>query len=976
MSHFASSALFLLDFFNKKCELCRMERRETVIERLRRVTSKGSDRLAVADERHHLTYRELESLTDGVARQLLTIVKPGEVVAVIADCSITAVVAPLAIMKARCAFAPIYAEWRRPQFEHICRDARIRVAIVDDGLVDLVPETVKTITLSETLDYIDNQVDELQTPSLEDLALIVYTSGSSGQPKGCMLSHRNLALQATNYGFTAEDITASFMPHNSVAFIHDIFGALCVGASIRIMSRDAKDTPATIAEFINVKRATTIILPARVAAEMSAMEFPTLRKMIGVGERWQPRQIPRGYQLYNGYGASEICGGALRYCITELQSTIPVGTALPNVGVEIVDEDLQPCDDGQLAIVGDAVGEGYLNLPKLTAEHFITLRGERVYLTGDRARRLADGNIVIAGRIDRTVKVSGWRVDLQAVEVAMSTQRDVEAAAVRAIQFGQDTVLCGYYQGAIQPEALRDELRQSLPSYMVPTHIMRLEQLPLTASGKIDYPNLPAPQWHTHSDDLPDNLRQLLGIARSVVSAPIADIHTDLVSLGLSSLTALELSVAIEEQMGLQITAASILAFPTVAQISENARLTLNILRKFPVQDTYPLMADQRRMVEGAIEHPDDPKNVMTYAVEVDNVTSKQLEDAINKVFDNHEYLCVQFSRRDGKFVQRCGTERPPIKVIRLSKPCSEADMLAEASPWAILDAPLTRFAIFEAENQPIRLLVTTMHAVSDAASFHILINEIVDACNGKELLPEIIDAYDLTLCEQRFEASEEGARCRKYFEDICAAGYLVDRLNDEKLPAETPGVATFEVDTEVVEGLAHRLAVTPNVLMTTTMMQAIGDLTGHDKLVISTFSNRRNLMAVSRTQGMLLRTLPIVWERSTLAPPEGVRQMQQFFRRLMLCDLYPFCNIADEIGFEMKFLYIYQEELATMTPPAGWHPIALAAPDDATAICCVQVVPGCATYRILIEYNGRTYRRADIERLIAKWRSNIEIML
>ncbi|MGN0222559.1 MAG: hypothetical protein ACI4AM_00885, partial [Muribaculaceae bacterium] len=124
-------------------------------------------------------------------------------------------------------------------------------------------------------------------------------------------------------------------------------------------------------------------------------------------------------------------------------------------------------------------------------------------------------------------------------------------------------------------------------------------------------------------------------------------------------------------------------------------------------------------------------------------------------------------------------------------------------------------------------------------------------------------------------------------------------------------------------------------------------------------------------------RTLPIVWESNGIDPAAQVQQMQQRFRRLMLCDLYPFCNYAERHSIPMQFLYIFQEELASMTPPAPWRQLPLtAAADDATAICCVQVLPGRHTYNIIIEYNGQSYRRSHVERLAALWRANLNTLL
>ena len=956
-----------------------MLRFNTIIDAIKHHAVAAGHRLAVADERCSLSFSQLDKLSTAAAHLLRRHTRAGEAVAVIADCSVTSVLAPLAAMKAACVYVPLYAQWPPHQIAAICRDANVRTAIADDHLCHLLTRDITTIAASQLTAVTASESGALPHPAPSDLALIVYTSGSSGQPKGCMLSHRNLALQGANYGLTDTDVSASFMPHNSVAFINDTFGALSAGASIRIIPHNARLSPTDIADYIARHNATAIMLPARIAAKMSAMELPSLRKMIGVGEAWQPQAIPSTFALYNSYGASEICGGALRHHITEDMTPMPVGTPLPFVDVLILDDELQPANDGQLAIAGEVVGAGYLNLPELTAKHFITRNGQRLYLTGDHARRLPDGNIVVDGRIDRMVKISGWRVELDAIETAIRQLTEVESAAVRTFDHGSSKHLCAYYTSMrLAPDAIRRHLQSQLPSYMVPTHITRVDALPLTSSGKPDYQNLHMPQWHSCCVDIPSDLSRISEIAQRVISAPIPNVDTDLIAMGLSSLSALELSIAIEEQLGLQITAAAILSAPSIRQILQNAQITLNLLRHHPQKELYPLMAGQRRMVQGAIEHPHDPKNVMAIALEAKGITGKQLHRAINQVIDSHKYLSTQFTKVNDEIMQRRSSERPPVVIKHLVRPCTEDDLKEASRPWSIFDTPLTRFTIFTCDNQPVHLLIATMHAISDGASIHILINDIIAACQGLALNPEIIDAFDMTLCEQQLETSDEGARCRQFFHDICHDCFIVDRLSPMPLTdaPEPAGRHTFEIDKNIVESIAHRLAVTPNALLTTTMMQTISTLTKQKKVLISTFSNRRNLLAVSRTQGMLLRTLPIVWESSDNSLESQVQQMQHFFRRLMLCDLYPFCNFAEEHHIPMQFLYIYQEELATMAMPRGWKQIPITGADDATAICCVQVFPGRYLYRIIIEYNGSTYRRADVERFAIEWHTNLNALI
>jgi acyl-coenzyme A synthetase/AMP-(fatty) acid ligase len=352
------------------------------------------------------------------------------------------------------------------------------------------------------------------------LAYVIYTSGSTGRPKGVQIEHRSLSHLVAN-GLRAFDLgpESRLLQLARVTFdvaILEIFCALAAGAALVLPSSVDLLVGAELVRALRERAVTVAALPASLLATLPAAPLPALRTLVVGGEACPSEVVDRwagGRRFLNGYGPTEATVGATVARCEPGQGKPPIGRPLTNIEVYVLDADreLVPIGvQGELYIGGVGLARGYLNDPELTAARFVAspLRpasGERLYRTGDRVRWRADGQLDFVGRIDRQLKLRGFRIEPGEIEAALREHAAVQdAVVVLREEVPGHAALCAYVvltgpgearpstASPDEPEAyLRRFLRERLPDYMVPSAIVELAALPLTPHGKVDLALLP-----------------------------------------------------------------------------------------------------------------------------------------------------------------------------------------------------------------------------------------------------------------------------------------------------------------------------------------------------------------------------------------------------------------------------------------------------------------------------------------------------
>ncbi len=487
-------------------------------------TERTPDALAIINGDERLSYAELNERANQLAHYLHTLgIEAESLVGVYVEQSVDMLVALLAILKAGGAYLPLDPTQPAERLAYMLADCRVPVLLTHKQLVaSLPPHEARTVLLDADREQIQQQRTDNPTShtTAEHLAYVMYTSGSTGQPKGIAVVHRGITrlVRNTNYvQLTAEHKVAQTSNFAFDGSTFEIWGPLLHGGTCVLVSKDVLLAPARFAATIEQQGITTTFLTTalfnQIAREAPAA-FASMRHVLFGGEAVDPRcarlvlNAAGPAQLLHVYGPTESTTFASSYLITQVApdaTTIPIGQPIANTTNYILDPDLQPVPagiTGELFIGGDGLARGYLNRPELTAERFIPdpfsgHAGARLYRTGDLVRYLPDGQIEFLGRQDQQVKLRGFRIELGEIEATLRQHSAITDAVVRVQeQQAGDKRLIAYVVTANADEMnaseLRSFLKRTLPDYMLPATFVPLTHLPLNANGKVDWRALPA----------------------------------------------------------------------------------------------------------------------------------------------------------------------------------------------------------------------------------------------------------------------------------------------------------------------------------------------------------------------------------------------------------------------------------------------------------------------------------------------------
>lgn len=746
-----------------------------------RQVKKKPSAIAVEGRGQQWSYDTLNCRANQLAYFLRTQgVGPNVLVGLCLERSLDMVVSVLAILKAGGAYVPLDSSYPRDRLAYILEQAQVDILLTHSRLCDRLPQS-RQLTVCLDKDWktlADAPTDDRQYPiPSTSLGYVVYTSGSTGEPKGVAMPHAplvNLIRWQVKTSVVTTGKTLQFTPISFDVSFQEIFATLTAGGTVVLIEDAARRDPYSLIEAIENQSIERLFLPfvalqqlAEVAVSVGVA--PTaLKEVITAGE--QLRITPALAQwfgqmpnctLWNQYGPSE------SHVVTACQlsgepngwpTLPPIGKAIDNAEIYLLDKNLSPVaqgDVGEIYIGGACLAKEYLHRPDLSAERFIEVvrdKSVRLYKTGDLARCLSDGDYEYLGRCDQQVKIRGYRIELGEIEAVLDQHNCVKEAAVIATEDRPGTRRLLGYVVLNQPNDpnLAVELRQfvgdRLPDYMIPSQIVCLDAFPLTPSGKIDRRNLPIPQQLSLYDCLvePETAleQQLACIWAKVLGLAQVGTNQSFFELGGHSLLATQIIIRIREELEQSVPFLQLFERPTIGELalwlSTQPKIEIAApiaLKPVPDKVTPPLSWVQEPLWVLDRLVPNHPFYTVPVAFQLTGYLDMQaLEKALQSIVDRHETLRTIFAIQNGKPVQIVQEEVfCPFSLIDLSL-LSEADraialktQLIEAArvPFNLAEDVLLRATVFSLETTEHVLLLNLHHIVCDGWSVSVLLQEL-----------------------------------------------------------------------------------------------------------------------------------------------------------------------------------------------------------------------------------------------------------
>lgn len=575
-------------------------------------TENSPDAIALSSDNGELTYSELNRKANQIAHYLITEegVRLETPIVIFMERSIETIVTMLAIMKAGCAYVPLDPDYPQERITFILKDCGTPLVVTQPGLIERLNRSVRAVCIDESMEQFCTQDDSNPRISLHatNLCYVMYTSGSTGSPKGVCVEHRGVVrvAKAKNYSnLSADDVFLQIVSYCFDASCTEIWGTLLNGGRL-VLFPHQKPTVAEIEKEIDRWGLTAIYLTTGLFdrfIECGPDNLGTIRRLMTGGDVLSVRSANRAIEimnngtLYNDYGPTECTELSTCYKLTSphLSGPIPIGRPLSNTTIHILDRFQQPVPigvAGEIYIGGDGVARGYLNRPELTRDKFLRNPfspdpDARLYRSGDIGRWKNDGNIEFIGRIDNQVKIRGYRVELEEIQYVLRQNEAVQDCVVLAVkEHGAERCLVAYVVSNKSPSAssatLRSFLKSKLPDYMVPSYFVFVDALALTLTGKVDKKALESidfkKQEPTITVDAPrSELEKTIGqIWCEVLGVQQIGIHDNFFELGGHSLSAMQILSRISKTFHLDLSMRIMFEAPTVATLSASIAPSLN----------------------------------------------------------------------------------------------------------------------------------------------------------------------------------------------------------------------------------------------------------------------------------------------------------------------------------------------------------------------------------------------------------------
>lgn len=865
-----------------------------------------------------LTYQELNEKANQLANYLVKSgVQTNEIVALILNPTIVMVAGIWAILKAGGTFLPISPDTPLKRLDYMLTDSGCKILITHDYLKSQFSFFKEVIDI-DNLDLSKEQKANLDVKiDNEQPAYMIYTSGTTGRPKGVVLKHENIANYTKwfcdCYKLNKYDKTALLSSYAFDLGYTSLFTAILKGGEIHIVPKDIYTSPSVLINYINNEGLTYLKLTPSLFStiidcpEFSSSSLKSMKNIILGGEKIRMKDVKSAYSICNDllitnhYGPTEATIGCITHQIKrdelENNNDLIIGHPIKNTNAYVLNPNNQILPDGlpgELCISGSGLAKGYQNQALLTKEKFTVLKEyplQRIYKTGDLARKLPDGAIEFLGRIDGQVKIRGFRVELEEIESTINKVAEISInfVLVKKDKNGNQQLVSYFVQSKdrieLSIDKLRKKLTETLPDYMIPSLFVKLETMPLTPNGKIDKKALPDPEGIIETSNKyvapkTETEKDLANIWKDVLRIEKIGINDNFIELGGDSIIAIQV-VSRARQKNIYLTPTDIFKNQTIAELAKvsNTNGLKTIAEQGLVSGEIALTPIQSWFFEEDFENKNHWNQAVMLKVK-GSVEISVVEKAINALVQQHDVLRLAYTIEKGKWVQQHNERlKYQLEIVdcsnllgeELSKSIEEHSTKIQGS-LSVENGVLFKAALFKTNNDN-ELLVAINHLVVDGVSWRIIIEDLQKACLQQISNREIDLGLKTSSFKQWTEKLTGYANSDKLAKELTFWDEITSKLNSSlsfDYSGENTGASAKNITVKLNKKLTQQLLKEAgkaykteiNDLLLTSLTISIEKWTGNSNVTINLEGHGREEIFIdtdiSRTVGWFTTQFPV----------------------------------------------------------------------------------------------------------------------
>lgn len=917
----------LLDSLNET-NLSSIDPNNTIVDDFKKAVKDYPEHLAVVFKDNKYTYQETDKITNKIANKLLELGATKEkVVSILIKKSEFVVLASLGVLKTGAAYQPLDPTYPVDRLNFMVKDADACALILDRELDGILTDFKGPKLYTDELLSLDNDKDPGIKNNPEDLFIMLYTSGSTGVPKGVMLEHRNLNAFITFYKQKYEvDANCRMSAYASYGFdanMQDLYTAITSGSTVYIIPDEMRLDLVKLGEYFNENKITHSIITTQVGRQfVEEIEAKYLKHFFVGGEKLVPVEPPKNYILHNAYGPTEGTVFCTDHTVDKLYYRVPIGKNNFDYKFYILDKNkkrLPTMVSGELYISGPQVARGYLNRDKENKEAFLTNPFEtdpnfqKLYKTGDIVRLLPDGVVDFIGRKDGQVKIRGFRVELTEVEKVIREYPGIKDATVKdftdpaGVKF-----ICAYIvsDNEIDVEDLNKFIGSKKPPYMIPAFTMQIDKIPLNQNQKVNKKALPIPQLKTTEIIKPENQveEDIYQILKDVLGHESFGVTTNLYEAGLTSVSSIRLTILLSKKFNRDVDFADLKNNPTIRELADlfagNKQED-----KFEILDEYPITKTQEGIFVESVSKPGSTNYNIPFLLKLPaDFDLDKLEKALIKVIDNHPYLKTTLYMNDNGDIR---ARRNNLEAVVERRTINNLEPNLLVRPFEILNGRLYRVEIIETKEDKY-LYLDFHHIICDGTSEAIILNDLSKAFLDQDLDEEEYTGFEVALKEQENLKTDKLDKAKQFYQNVLKdidGEYLFKKdLKTEEIGRLKSVDYIIELDNKKLKSFIDKNKLTNNAYFNFAFAFTLSKYLYKDDSLYTTIYNGRNSSKVANTVSMLVKTLPVYvkYQEDDLIL-NILNETKTLLSDLQTNDLYSFADIAKDYDISSDIIFAYQ---------------------------------------------------------------------